>query len=93
MPRFVIEREIPGAGNLTTAELQEIAIRSCDVIEHFGHKAQWIESFFTDNKVYCVYLAPDAETILEHSAKGNLPVDRIEKVSTVINPASAEYTP
>jgi hypothetical protein len=90
MPRFVIEREIPNAGKLTTAELREISVRSCDVIRHFGHTVQWIESFVTDNKIYCVYLAPDKEILMAHSVKGELPVDRIEQVSTTIGPATAE---
>jgi hypothetical protein len=90
MPRFVIEREIPNAGKLTTAELQEISVRSCDVIRHFGHTVQWIESFVTENKIYCVYLAPDKDILLQHSVKGELPVHRMEEVKTIISPANAE---
>ena len=90
MPRYVIEREIPGAGDLTQEQLQSIAIRSCSVLEEMGPRIQWIESFVTDNKIYCIYVAQNAEQIREHAQKGGFPANRIEEVHNVISPVTAE---
>ena len=90
MPKFVIERELPGAGNLSMEELQAVSKKSCDVIIGMGHSVQWMHSYVTDDKIYCVYFSPDEDKIREHATKGEFPVDRISRVSTVIDPATAE---
>lgn len=90
MPKFVIEREIPGAGNLSTAELHAISQKSCGVLSSMGPKIQWLQSYVTDNKIYCIYIAPDAETVREHATKGGFPANTVAKVMTVIDPTTAE---
>ena len=90
MPKFVIEREIPGAGNLSAAELQGVAQNSCAVLSSLGPQIQWIESFVTDNKVYCVYIAPNEEMIREHARQGGFPANKISEVRAVIDPTTAE---
>lgn len=90
MPKFIIEREIPGAGDLTSADLQSISQKSCSVLGEMGTKIQWINSYVTDEKIYCVYLAPDEVTIREHANKGGFPADSICKVRQVIDPTTAE---
>jgi hypothetical protein len=90
MPKFVIEREIPGAGNLSPSELQSIAQSSCGVLRALGPEIQWIHSYVTDDKLYCVYLAPSEELIREHAKQGGFPVNRISEVRSVIDPATAE---
>jgi cell division inhibitor SulA len=90
MPKFVIEREIPGAGKLTPAELQSVAQTSCDVLRNLGPQIQWIHSYVTDDKVYCVYLAPSEDLIREHAKQGGFPANRISEVKTIIDPATAE---
>lgn len=90
MPKFVIEREIPGAGNLTDAEIQEISRKSLAVLHGMGTKIQWLQSYVTGDKVYCVYLAPDEATIREHAQRGGLPANRISAVRRMIDPSSAE---
>lgn len=90
MPKFVIEREIEGAGSLTEAELRAISQKSCAVLERLGPQIQWVESFVTDDKVYCVYLAPNEEMIREHARQGGFPANRISRVRSVIGPATAE---
>lgn len=90
MPKFIIEREIPGAGALSAEELQAISQKSCSILQAMGPKIQWLESFVTDNKIYCLYLAPDAETIREHAEQGGFPANRIEQVKTIIDPTRAE---
>jgi hypothetical protein len=90
MPKFVIEREIPGAGKLSKDELHGIAQKSCGVLQQMGPRIQWIESYVTDDKIYCVYSAPDAETVREHAAKGGFPANRISQVRTIIDPTTAE---
>lgn len=92
MPRYVIERELPGAGNLSQADLQGISQKSCDVLNELGSKIQWIESFVTENKIYCVYLAPDKEMIKKHADLGGFPANRVEEIKNVISPATAEET-
>ena len=90
MPKFVIEREIPGAGNLSPAELQSVAQTSCGVLRDLGPEIQWIHSYVTDDKIYCVYLAPSEELIKEHARQGGFPANRISEVKTIIDPATAE---
>ena len=90
MPRYVIEREIPGAGNLSQDQLHAIAQKSCDVISDLGPKIQWVESFVTEDKIYCVYNAPNKEIIKQHAELGGFPANRIEEIRNVINPVTAE---
>jgi hypothetical protein len=90
MPKFLIEREIPGAGKLSAAELQGISQKSCGVLREMGPKIQWVQSFVTDDKVYCVYIAPDAETVRRHAAQGGFPANRVSRISSVIDPTTAE---
>ncbi len=86
MQRYVIEREVPGAGALSDDELREMSLRSIAALGELGSKIQWIHSFVTDNKVYCVYLAPDAELIREHARRAGLPADRIAAVRRLLDP-------
>jgi hypothetical protein len=90
MPKFVIEREIPGAGNLSEAELREVSRRSVSVLRAMGPEIQWLHSYVTGDKVYCVYLAPDEETIREHAKKTGIPANRISAVRRMIDPSTAE---
>ena len=90
MPRFVIERELPGAGNLSEEQLAGISQKSCGVLKSMGSDIQWIESFVTDDKIYCVYLAPNEKMIRDHAEQGGFPANRISKIKTVIGPATAE---
>ena len=90
MPRYLIERELPGAGKLSQQELQAISQKSCGVIDELGPKIQWVESFVTEDKIYCVYLAPNKEMIRQHAEMGGFPADRIEEVRNVISPVTAE---
>ena len=90
MPRYVIEREIPGAGNLSQAELVAISQKSCSVLDELGPRIQWVESFVTENKIYCIYQAPNKEIVREHAEMGGFPANRIEEIATVISPVTAE---
>ena len=90
MPKFVIEREIKGAGKLAKQELQAISQKSCSVLNSMGPKIQWVQSYVTDDKIYCVYNAPDAETIREHARQGGFPANVISRVRTIIDPTTAE---
>jgi hypothetical protein len=90
MPKFVIEREIPGAGKLSPDELHAISQKSCGVLSSMGPKIQWINSFVTDDKIYCVYLAPDEATVREHATKGGFPANNVARVRSVIDPTTAE---
>ena len=90
MPKFVIEREIPGAGKLSPEELHAISQKSCGVLSSMGPKIQWINSFVTDDKIYCVYLAPDEATVREHATKGGFPANNVARVRSVIDPTTAE---
>jgi hypothetical protein len=90
MPRYVIERELPGAGNLTQEQLQEISQKSCNVLDELGPKIQWVESFVTEDKIYCVYIAPNKGIIKQHAEMGGFPANRIEEIKNVINPVTAE---
>lgn len=90
MPKYVIEREIPGAGKLSVADLKAISQKSCGVISNLGPSIQWVESFVTEDKIYCVYIAPNKEIVKEHANQGGFPANRIEEVSNVISPVTAE---
>jgi hypothetical protein len=90
MPKYVIEREIPGAGNLTPDEWRALSQKSCNVIRNMGPEIQWLESFVTDDKVYCVYIAPNAEVVQRHAAQGGFPANRISQVRRMIDPTTAE---
>lgn len=90
MPKYLIEREIPNAGALSSAELQQIAQRSCAVLQQLGPSIQWVQSFVTEDKITCVYIAPDAEVIREHARRGGFPADRVLEVSEIIDPTTAE---
>jgi hypothetical protein len=90
MPKFVIEREIPGAGKLSAADLHGIAQKSCGVLNTMGPKIQWLQSYVTDNKIYCVYIAPDEATVREHARQGGFPANSVARIATVIDPTTSE---
>ncbi|WP_345419797.1 DUF4242 domain-containing protein [Halioxenophilus aromaticivorans] len=90
MPKYVIEREIPAAGDLTTAELQAISQKSCGVLNQLGPQVQWLQSYVTDNKIYCVYIAPDEASVRQHAEMGGFPANSIAEVKNIIDPTSAE---
>jgi len=90
MPKFVIEREIPGAGALSADQLKGISQKSCAVLNGMGPKIQWVESFVTDNKIYCVYVAPDEVTVREHARQGGFPANSVAQVRRMIDPTTAE---
>jgi Protein of unknown function (DUF4242) len=90
MPKFVIEREIPGAGKLTADQLQAISQKSCGVLQSMGPRIQWLQSYVTDNKIYCVYIAPDEATVREHAKQGGFPANSVAQVRSVIDPTTSE---
>ena len=90
MPKYVIEREIPGAGNLTSEQLKGISQTSCGVLDKLGPKIQWVHSYVTDNKIYCIYNAPNEEMVREHAKQGGFPANSVSKVSVIIDPTTAE---
>jgi hypothetical protein len=90
MPKFVIERELAGAGKLSPAELKGVSQKSCSVLRKMGPGIQWVESFVTDDKIYCVYIAPDAASIKEHATQGGFPANRVSQVRTMIDPTTAD---
>lgn len=90
MPKFVIERNLPGAGKLPAGELQAISQKSCAVLQSMGPSIQWVQSFVTDDKIYCVYLAPDERAVRQHAQKGGFPADSVARVRSVIDPTTAE---
>ncbi|WP_435036141.1 DUF4242 domain-containing protein [Pseudomonas neuropathica] len=90
MPKFVIEREIPGAGKLSEAELKAVSHKSCDVLRELGPQVQWLQSYVTADKIYCVYIAPDEELVREHARLGSFPANSVARVMTVIDPTTAE---
>jgi cell division inhibitor SulA len=90
MPKFVIEREIPGAGNLKPQELQAISQKSCSVLRNLGPQIQWLHSYVTADKIYCVYIAPNESMVREHAQQGGFPANRISEIRTVIDPTTAE---
>ncbi|MFN5135915.1 MAG: DUF4242 domain-containing protein [Chitinophagaceae bacterium] len=90
MPKYVIEREIPGAGNLTPEQLKGISQVSCGVLSKLGSQIQWVHSYVTDNMIYCVYVAPNEEMVRGHAAQGGFPANKISRVATIIDPTTAE---
>jgi cell division inhibitor SulA len=90
MPKYLIEREIPGAGKLTQEELQGISQTSCGVLKNLGSQIQWLESYVTNDKIYCVYIAPNEELVREHARQGGFPANRISKILSIIDPTTAE---
>ena len=90
MPKYVIERDIPGIGNSTPGQFSAIAHQSCGVLYHLGPKIQWVHSYVTADKIYCVYIAPDEQAIREHAKQGGFPANRIAEVTLVIDPITAE---
>jgi hypothetical protein len=90
VPKYLIEREIPGAGKLSGDELQQVAQKSCDVLRGMGPQIQWVESYVTDDKVYCVYIAPDEATVREHANRGGFPANRVSEVRRMIDPTTSE---
>ena len=90
MPKYVIERDIPGAGKLSPEELQAISQKSCGVLREMGPQIQWVHSYVTDDKVYCVYVAPDEEAVRKHAQQGGFPANRISRVRSIIDPTTAE---
>ena len=90
MPRYVIERDLPGAGRLSAEDLKGVSQKSCGVLQQMGPQIQWIESFVTADKIYCVYVAPNEELIRQHAAKGGFPANKISAVTAVIGPTTAE---
>ena len=92
MPKFVIERELAGAGQLTPEQLQAISQKSCGVLRELGPEVQWVQSYVTDDKIYCVYIAPNAELVRQHATRGGFPANRVSEVRGVIDPTTAEPT-
>jgi hypothetical protein len=90
MPKYVIERELPGAGKLSAQELQGIAQTSCGVLNQLGPQIQWLESFVTADKIYCVYIAPNEELVREHARRGGFPANQVSEVKAIIDPTTAE---
>ena len=88
MPQYVIERDIPGAGSLSESQIQEIALRSLQTLKEMGPQIQWLHSYVTEDKLYCVYLAPDENSIQEHAKRVGIPADRVAAVRRLINPAN-----
>ncbi len=90
MPKYVIERDIPGAGKLSPRELQAISEKSCEVLNKLGPKIQWLQSYVTEDKIYCVYIAPSAEMVREHARQGGFPANRVSEIRSVIDPTTSE---
>lgn len=90
MPKYVIEREIPGAGKLTPDQLRGISQKSCGVLQKLGPQIQWVESYVTDDKIYCVYIAPNEALVREHAKQGGFPANQVSEVRTVIDPTTSE---
>ncbi|GEC72219.1 Protein of unknown function [Flavobacterium flevense] len=90
MPKYVIERDIPDAGKLTAEQLKGISQTSCGVLRKMGSEIQWVNSFVTNDKIYCIYIAPDEEMIREHAKQGGFPANSISKVATIIDPTTSE---
>jgi hypothetical protein len=92
MPRYVIERELPEAGKLDSEQLKAISQKSCGVLQHLGPSIQWVHSYVTEDKIYCVYDAPDKDIVKQHADEGGFPANRIEEVKNMISPATAELS-
>ena len=92
MPKYVIEREIPGAGKMSPQELQAVSQTSCGVLRQMGPSIQWLQSYVTGDKIYCVYIAPNEEMIREHAQQGGFPANRVSEIKSIIDPTTAEAT-
>lgn len=92
MPKYVIERELPGAGKLSPNELQAVSQKSCGVLSKMGPQIQWVQSYVTTDKIYCIYIAPDEQAIREHARQGGFPANRISEIKGMIDPTTAENT-
>jgi hypothetical protein len=90
MPKYIIEREIPGAGKISPQDLQSISQKSCSVLKGLGPQIQWVQSYVTDNKIYCIYIAPNKELVVEHARQGGFPANSVAEVRTMIDPTTAE---
>ena len=90
MPKFVIERELPGAGSLSPQELNAISQKSCGVLSKMGPQIQWVHSYVTQDKMYCIYIAPDEKTVREHATQGGFPANRVSEIKAMIDPTTAE---
>ena len=90
MPKYIIERNIPGAGELSASDLQQISQKSCCILNDMGPQIQWLESFVTADKIYCIYIAPDEATIRTHAERGEFPANSIAEISTIIDPTTGE---
>ncbi len=90
MPKYVIERELPGAGKLTPQDFNAISQKSCSVLKGLGPQIQWVQSYVTDDKIYCIYIAPNKEMVLEHARQGGFPANSVNEVRTIIDPTTAE---
>ncbi|MFL6229721.1 MAG: DUF4242 domain-containing protein [Pyrinomonadaceae bacterium] len=90
MPKYLIEREIPGAGELSPEQLRAISQKSCGVLQSMGPQIQWVQSYVTGDKVYCVYIAPDEAMVREHAAQGGFPANRVSQIESIIDPTTAE---
>jgi hypothetical protein len=90
MPKYVIERDLPGAGDLTREQLQGVAQKSCTVLNDMAPKVQWVHSYVTDNKIYCIYIAANEQLVREHAKRGGFPADRVSEVREIIDPVTAE---
>ena len=90
MPKYVIERELPGAGGLSKEQLQAISQKSCGVLRNMGPQIQWLQSYVTGDKIYCVYIAPDEATVRAHAKQGGFPANRVSEVKAIIDPTTAE---
>jgi hypothetical protein len=90
MPKFVIEREIPEVGKLSPEQLKAISQKSCSVLRELGPKIQWVHSYVTDDKIYCVYIAPDEDTVRQHAQQGGFPANRISQIRSIIDPTTSE---
>ena len=93
MPKFIIERDLPGAGDLSPQQLQGVAEKSCSVLRDLGPRIQWVHSYVTDDKIYCVYIAPNEEMVREHAQRGGFPANSIKQVKLTIDPTTAEPGP
>ncbi|MEO8436682.1 MAG: DUF4242 domain-containing protein [Pyrinomonadaceae bacterium] len=90
MPKYLIERDVPGVGNLSEQDVQGLSQKSCDVLQKLGPQIQWVQSYVTGDKIYCVYIAPNEEMIREHAKQGGFPANRISEIVTMIDPTTAE---
>lgn len=90
MPKYVIEREMPGVGKLSAEDIQAASQRSCAVLNQMGPRIQWLHSYVTDDKLYCVYIAPDEDTVREHAQRGDFPANRVARIARIIDPTTAE---